>query len=299
MWLDGPFDNYHTTGVTIRNQWADGVNFHKGVTNSIIEQSILRNTGDDSLAMWPDSMPESKNVFKFNTINVPVFANGIAIYGGSDHQVTDNFVADTVCEGSAYQIGNRFNSGPLGGTITFARNSALRSGTRNRANDAHSGSVWIWADQQPITANIVYSDSDIQDSTYTGFTFWGSQINNVTANNVTITLATYVAEVGNLAGTPIILTGNSYWTNTVGSQLSGGGIASCDDNFKFNQGSGCTGWSDVQCAMVCDLNKRSDCGYNGITQQDCEAKGCCYYPVDPNPGNVPWCFYKVNNNTNF
>jgi len=228
-----------------------------------------------------------------------VFANGIAIYGGSDHQVTDNFVADTVCEGSAYQIGNRFNSGPLGGTITFARNSALRSGTRNRANDAHSGSVWIWADQQPITANIVYSDSDIQDSTYTGFTFWGSQINNVTANNVTITLATYVAEVGNLAGTPIILTGNSYWTNTVGSQLSGGGIASCDDNFKFNQGSGCTGWSDVQCAMVCDLNKRSDCGYNGITQQDCEAKGCCYYPVDPNPGNVPWCFYKVNNNTNF
>ncbi|KJE94142.1 lysosomal alpha-glucosidase [Capsaspora owczarzaki ATCC 30864] len=31
---------------------------------------------------------------------------------------------------------------------------------------------------------------------------------------------------------------------------------------------------------------RNDCGYVGITQQQCEAKGCCWSPLD----NNPWCF---------
>lgn len=72
MWLDGPFDSLHITGVTIRNTFAgmfvhtftdfymllmyllDGINFHQGVTNCMVEQSIIRNTGDDGLAMWPE-----------------------------------------------------------------------------------------------------------------------------------------------------------------------------------------------------------------------------------------------------
>merc|ERR1711879_987613 len=37
--------------------------------------------------------------------------------------------------------------------------------------------------------------------------------------------------------------------------------------------------------------QRNDCGYVGIDQQQCEAKGCCWDAVNPNPGNLPWCFY--------
>lgn len=40
---------------------------------------------------------------------------------------------------------------------------------------------------------------------------------------------------------------------------------------------------------------RTDCGYVGINQQGCEAKGCCWSPLDPNPDNAPWCFYKMYN----
>jgi len=306
MWLDGPFDNYHVVGNTIRNVWADGVNFHKGVTNSVVEQTILRGTGDDSLALWPDSSAESKNVFKSNTITMPLFANGIAFYGGSDHQITDNYIQDTVCEGSGIQIGNRFNSGPLGGTITVSGNTLVRCGTKNRANDAHSGSYWFWADQQPITANIVVSGGVITDSTWPGVTFWGSQIQNITFNNITINGATYAVEVGNLAGQQITLSGNSFFTNVVASNLSEGGQYQCQNSttnpFKINYGSGCTGWDDVHgCPppppMVCNLNNRPDCGYSGITEADCENKGCCWDPIDPNPGNIAWCFYKTPNAT--
>ena len=37
---------------------------------------------------------------------------------------------------------------------------------------------------------------------------------------------------------------------------------------------------------------KADCGYSGIDQAGCEAKGCCWLPVNPNPHNEPWCFSK-------
>ncbi len=54
MWLDGSFDRLTVSNVRIRNQNADGINFHKQVTNSTVTQSYFRNTGDDSIAMWND-----------------------------------------------------------------------------------------------------------------------------------------------------------------------------------------------------------------------------------------------------
>ena len=51
-------------------------------------------------------------------------------------------------------------------------------------------------------------------------------------------------------------------------------------------------------ATTCsDITIRSDCGHSGTTQQDCEAAGCCWSPVDPNPDNQPWCFKKENAKT--
>lgn len=34
-----------------------------------------------------------------------------------------------------------------------------------------------------------------------------------------------------------------------------------------------------------------DCGFTGVDQSQCESKGCCWSPIDPNPGNLPWCFF--------
>jgi hypothetical protein len=34
---------------------ADGVNLHGSVSNSTVEQSFLRNLGDDGLASWSDA----------------------------------------------------------------------------------------------------------------------------------------------------------------------------------------------------------------------------------------------------
>eukprot|EP00047_Mylnosiga_fluctuans_P006418 m.246766 g.246766 ORF g.246766 m.246766 type:complete len:724 (+) comp15173_c0_seq1:482-2653(+) len=48
----------------------------------------------------------------------------------------------------------------------------------------------------------------------------------------------------------------------------------------------------VDLADSCDPQAaRRDCGFMGIDQSQCEAKGCCWTPVSPNPGNLPWCYY--------
>ena len=39
---------------------------------------------------------------------------------------------------------------------------------------------------------------------------------------------------------------------------------------------------------------RVDCGSIHTHQQDCEAQGCCWRPVNPNPANLPWCFKPEN-----
>ena len=43
---------------------------------------------------------------------------------------------------------------------------------------------------------------------------------------------------------------------------------------------------------VCDPDgSRTDCGYVGITIDECQQKGCCWYPLYNDPSNLPWCFY--------
>ena len=48
-------------------------------------------------------------------------------------------------------------------------------------------------------------------------------------------------------------------------------------------------------AQLCDkvaVAARKDCGFNGITQQQCSNKGCCYRESpNPNPQHHPWCYY--------
>ena len=45
---------------------------------------------------------------------------------------------------------------------------------------------------------------------------------------------------------------------------------------------------------LCDVHvprdERIDCGWNGVTKQQCEAKGCCYDDSWSHDG-APYCFY--------
>jgi len=110
IWIDGPVTGFLADGLVIRNTWADGINFHKGVTNCVVQNSDIRNTGDDAMALWSGDGADTGNKIMHNTIRLPMLANTIAFYGGNNNQATGNLLSDTVSSGSCFHIGNRLTS---------------------------------------------------------------------------------------------------------------------------------------------------------------------------------------------
>ncbi|MFJ2090309.1 glycosyl hydrolase family 28-related protein [Streptomyces sp. NPDC087901] len=167
MWFDGPMKNLRISDNTIVDQIADALNFHTGVTDSRVTNTFVRNSGDDGLAMWSEKTANARNTFDHNTVQTPVLANGIAIYGGTDTTVSDNLVADPVREGSALHIGSRFGAEPFTGKLNLDDNTTVRAGTYELNWNIGLGALWIFALDKSIDgADIRVTGDHYLDSTY-------------------------------------------------------------------------------------------------------------------------------------
>lgn len=166
LWFDGPMTNTHVSDLVVADQIGDGVNFHRGVTGSSVTNSFFRNTGDDAMAMWAHVDQNRGNTFSRNTVQTPVLANGIAIYGGEDVTVEGNLVADPVREGSALHAGARFGAEPFDGALTFRDNTTVRAGGLDLNWKIGLGSIWFYALDRSIDADISVTGDHYLDSTY-------------------------------------------------------------------------------------------------------------------------------------
>jgi alpha-1,3-glucanase-like protein len=166
IWLDGPMDDVTISNTVIADQIADGINFHGGVTNSKVLNSLIRNTGDDGLAMWSAPDENADNVFDHNTVMNPVLANAIAIYGGRDNTVSNNVVADPVREGSGLHAGQRFGATPFAGHLRFTNNTTIRAGSFELNWQIGLGALWLYALDGSINADVEVSGDDFLQSTY-------------------------------------------------------------------------------------------------------------------------------------
>ncbi|WP_107419952.1 glycosyl hydrolase family 28-related protein, partial [Streptomyces carpinensis] len=166
LWFDGPMSNVRVTGNVIADQIADGLNFHTGVTGSVVHGNFVRNTGDDGLAMWSDGTADSGNTFSRNTVQSPSLANAVAIYGGKDNTVSGNLVADPVREGSGLHAGSRFGAVPFTGSLRFTDNTAVRSGGLDPNWRIGLGAIWFYALDGGIDADVHVTGDHYLDSTY-------------------------------------------------------------------------------------------------------------------------------------
>lgn len=166
LWFDGPMSNVRVSGNIVVDQIADALNFHTGVTNSVVSDNFVRNTGDDGLAMWSEKTANARNTFTRNTVQSPVLANGIAVYGGTDNTVSDNLVADPVREGSALHAGSRFGAEPFTGALRFTDNTTVRAGTYELNWNIGLGAIWFYALDKDIDADVRVTGDHYLDSTY-------------------------------------------------------------------------------------------------------------------------------------
>jgi len=111
MWIENS-KNLKVTGCRMRNTMADGINFCVGMSQSTIQNSSARGTGDDCFAIWPTVFMKQvyspgHNLIVNCTGQLPYLANGGAIYGG-DSNVIKNCLFTDISQGSAILISTTF-----------------------------------------------------------------------------------------------------------------------------------------------------------------------------------------------
>jgi len=166
LWFDGPMTNLRVSDTIVVDQVADALNFHTGVTNSVVSNNFVRNSGDDGLAMWSEKTRNSGNTFDHNTVQTPTLANGIAIYGGADTTVSNNLVADPIREGSGIHVGSRFGAEPFIGYVRITDNTTVRAGTFELNWKIGLGAIWLYALDRDISADIQVVGDHFLDNTY-------------------------------------------------------------------------------------------------------------------------------------
>ena len=184
-WVGPGTNGLVITGSRFRNLFADGVNLCNGTSNSVVENSHFRNTGDDALASWsPKGDPvNTNNVFRFNTVQIPWRANCFAIYGGKDNHIEDNLCYDVVTY-PGILVAQQFNSNAFEGNTVIQRNSLIRAG--GPMFHLEHGALKVWASQGEISG-LVVKEIMIDSPTFTGIELQGSYpITSTTFSNVTV-----------------------------------------------------------------------------------------------------------------
>jgi len=233
LWFDGPMRNLRVTNNVIVDQIADALNFHTGVTNSLVRNNFVRNTGDDGLAMWSEKTANAGNTFDHNTVQTPTLANGIAVYGGTDNTVSNNLIADPIREGSGIHVGSRFGAEPFGGALTIKNNTVVRAGTFELNWKIGLGAIWFYALDRGIDARIRVTGDHYLDSTYNAIMLvsdWGVKdlyaINGVSFQDIRV----------DGAGTSVVsarVAGSASFANVDARNVGAVGINNCGSfNFK-------------------------------------------------------------------
>lgn len=130
-------DGVRVVNCRIRNNYADGVNFCQGTSNAAVYNCSVRNNGDDGLACWNNTdggvKDEYGNVFCYNTIDFVWRAGGVAIYGGKNQKVYNNYICDMFMASGVHMNttfpGPAFQSTTAAEPILIENNYLVRCGT--------------------------------------------------------------------------------------------------------------------------------------------------------------------------
>ncbi|WP_026925428.1 carbohydrate-binding protein [Glycomyces arizonensis] len=235
MWIHNGTDGLTVTGVRVRDTFADGIHLNGGTRDTVVEQSHVRGTGDDALAMWSNGTAVANSSFRDNTVQTPNLANGIAIYGGENNSAVGNLIADTVTASAGIAVSTRFNPVPFSGETLIEGNTLVRTGGLEPNWNSQFGALWIYADTSDITAPVTVRDMVIRDSTYAGVLMsWQRQITNVTFEDVVI-------DGTGTWGIEIQASGSASFTNVDVTGAASGGLSAAA-GFNVVRGEGNSGF---------------------------------------------------------
>ncbi|MFI9103143.1 carbohydrate-binding protein [Streptomyces fildesensis] len=254
FWASGTGGKVSNSRLT--SIWADGINVNNvslgaDTGNSLtVTNNFVRGSGDDAIAVnsvnYNTNSDGTKTYYhpmtditvSNNTSIAPWGGKGVAIYGGSGHQVTNNRISDT-----ARYIGLGAGRFGVNGndllSATLAGNTVLRSGGNAYSQGQPALHVGNGGDGQNtgIVDKVTLTGNTVSDSLYDGIGFSASTNtllqNNVIAdpgrNGVVIAPPFYPAPTGSATITGNTLTGLKTGM-TAFANNSSGFTASLSDN---------------------------------------------------------------------
>jgi hypothetical protein len=136
--------------------------------------------------MWNDSTMSAKdetgNVFCYNTIEFIWRAGGIAVYGGSDHKIYNNYIRDTHMSAGIHLNtifpGHKFSNNK---GIEFSNNILIKTGSVKGSWGEEFGAV----DLDGNISNVTFNNTYIFDAQHDGLHF-GNEIKDIVFNNLKI-----------------------------------------------------------------------------------------------------------------
>ncbi|MFB6553752.1 carbohydrate-binding protein [Streptomyces sp. NPDC056405] len=236
LWISGPTTGLRAENLRIRNTFADGVNLHGAVKDTVVSNSSIRGTGDDALAMWSDGAAVTNSAFRNNTVQLPTLANGAAVYGGNGNSVENNLISDTVTSAAGIAVSTRFGE-PFSGTTTVSGNLLRRTGSLEPNWNARLGALWVYADptRHDITQPVVLKNNTVEDSTYSGLLVtYQKQVTDLRVDGLTI------GGTG-AHGIEINTGGKGVFSNTKVTGTASGAL-NVAGGFTIERGSGNSGW---------------------------------------------------------
>ncbi|MEY9872110.1 hypothetical protein ABH931_001584 [Streptacidiphilus sp. MAP12-33] len=234
LWAN-PGNGLYVVGDRVRDVFADGIHVHGGSTGTRVDQTEVRNTGDDELALDTEGGNVTGCSLTNNTVSSPIQANGIGVYGGGSNTVANNLVSDTVAFGSGITVSTAFGGGFTGPT-TVSGNALVRAGSYNSNWGSSLGALWIYASTADITAPVTVTGNTVSNATYQGVLLsYGKQISNLTLDHLAISGAgTYGIDISSVTGS---MTANYV---TVTGAASGG--LNNPGGYTINRGAGDSGF---------------------------------------------------------
>jgi hypothetical protein len=267
IWVDGPTTGLTINSVRIQDNTADGINLDGldgTVTNTTVENSFLRNTGDDGIALFSQNDADSNDTVTQNTVDSPALANNIGIYGGgSGDEITNNLLQDTVQYGGGIEISQNYGSIAFSGTLTISGNELVRTGQFDPWLDYGEGAIWFFPSGGDMSSTVDITGNTILDSPYEAFQFensakgtgpaaldqpdTGNTVTGVSITNNTVTnVGTFVFQDQ--------APGSATVSGTTATGVGDAGILSCGSGFTLTQGSGDSGFSTTTCSMPSSIS---------------------------------------------
>ncbi len=261
-WIIGPSTQLTMDHLRIQDTTADGVNLSAAegpITRTVVENSFLRNTQDDGLALWSENYGDTDDTLTHNTVDSPGLANNIGIYGsGAGDSVSGNLLQDTVTRGGGIGIGQRFDSVPMSGPLNITGNVLVRTGQWDPGWDYGVGAIWFDPQQGDMDAPVNISGNTVLDSPYEAFmfqnetTYTGSAVTTPPSAGYTVSNVRITDDTVHNVGTYVFqdqAPGSVAVSATTATGVGIAGVFSCGAGFTVVRGHGDAGWNSSSCSM--------------------------------------------------